>query len=167
MVNGVNKEGVMKVNAERLTVKTDRSVVVFLIGMRVNSWWRFWEWIPIAAAMSRMLRELGAAPAKGLLHHVAYFGSPTLMVQYWESTEALLAYAHDRTGQHHPAWAAFNKRVAKVGSVGIWHETYQVPAGSFECIYHQMPTFGLGKALGTVPATGRRAQAKERLAAAA
>lgn len=88
------------------------------------------------------------------------------MVQYWESSDRLLAYAHDRTGQHHPAWAAFNKKVARSGAVGIWHETYAVPAGHFECLHYHMTPFGLVKALGGVSATGARAKAKDRLAPA-
>ncbi len=32
----------------RYTAKTDQPFVVFLIGMRINQWWRFDKWIPIA-----------------------------------------------------------------------------------------------------------------------
>jgi hypothetical protein len=68
--------------AERTTVVNDRDLVVFLIGMRVNRFLRVHEWIPVAAAMRRMLVELGSNPASGLLHFEAYVGNPTLMVQY-------------------------------------------------------------------------------------
>ena len=32
-------------------------ITVFLIGMRVNRWWKPWAWLPVIAAMGRMLRE--------------------------------------------------------------------------------------------------------------
>ena len=32
------------------------------------------------------------------------------------------------------------------GDIGIWHETYLVPAGSYESIYSNMPRFGLAVA---------------------
>ncbi len=32
------------------------------------------------------------------------------------------------------------------GDVGIWHETYLVPAGQYEAVYSGMPLFGLAKA---------------------
>ena len=38
-----------------------------------------------------------------------------------------------------PAWVAFNKVVAWSGDVGIWHETYLVSAGSYECVYNNVP----------------------------
>ena len=52
------------------------------------------------------------------------------------------------------AWAAFNRAIASRGDVGIWHETYCVRARNFECIYNNMPPFGLGKATRLVPARG-------------
>lgn len=150
----------------RLTVSNDRDLVVFLIGMRVNSLWRVHEWLPVAAAMPRMLEELKADPSSGLLGLEARFGNPVLMVQYWESKEKLLAYAADRRGQHFPAWAEFNRRVAKTGSVGVWHETYVVPARSYECIYVNMPPFGLGRVFPRIPASHGLARAAQRLSGA-
>ena len=44
-----------------------------------------------------------------------------------------------------PAWAAFNRAVASNGDVGIWHETYRVRPGDYECIYNNMPLFGLAQ----------------------
>ncbi len=50
-------------------------------------------------------------------------------------------------------------------AVGIWHETYLVEPGKYECIYGNMPPFGLGAASNLVKAEGRLAAAKERFAA--
>ena len=48
------------------------------------------------------------------------------------------------------------------GDVGIWHETYLVPAGAYEAIYIGMPCQGLGAAGRLVPATGKRETARGR-----
>lgn len=148
---------------DRMTAIRDEGVVVFLIGMRVNRWWQIHRWLPVALAMPRMIKELFAKPDSGLLGVIPGL---TFMVQYWESTEKLLAYAADRNGEHFPAWADFYRKANRSGAVGIWHETYVVPRGSFENIYVNMPPFGLGKFAKLEPARGSRARAAERLAAA-
>jgi hypothetical protein len=55
------------------------------------------------------------------------------------------------------------KAIGSDGSVGIWHESYLVPAGQYETVYSNMPAFGLAAASEHVPATGRRATARRRL----
>jgi len=85
-----------------------------------------------------------------------------MLVQYWRSFEHLEAYARNRDNAHWPAWVAFNKHVGSNGDVGIWHETYLVPAGSYECVYNNMPPTGLGAATSLVPAAGRKATAASR-----
>jgi hypothetical protein len=150
----------MTVLPDRLTVPNDKSIVVFLIGMRINRWWMIHRWLPVALAMPRMLKELRARPDSGYLGGIFL---PGMTVQYWESTEKLIAYAHDRKGEHYPAWSRFQRKVGTDGSVGIWHETYAVPAGAFESVYVDMPRHGLGKFLDVVPARGARATAERRL----
>jgi hypothetical protein len=147
--------------SERMTAVREDGIVVFLIGMRINRWWKIHRWLPVVLAMPRMLRELAARPDAGLLGAIS---AGFLMVQYWESSEKLLRYASDRTGAHFPAWGEFYRRVGKSGDVGIWHETYVVPRGSYESIYVNMPRFGLGKFAPLSTAGGRRARAAERLA---
>jgi hypothetical protein len=49
------------------------------------------------------------------------------------------------------------------GAVGIWHETYVVPAGNTETIYGNMPLLGLGHVQGVVPVGKRGDTAAERL----
>ena len=68
-----------------------------------------------------------------------WVGNPSVMVQYWRSFETLEAYAKDRDQEHLPAWKAFNEAVASNGDVGIWHETYRVRPGDFECVYNNIP----------------------------
>jgi hypothetical protein len=150
--------------AERYTARTDKPVVLFLIGMRINKLWAVQKWLPVFAAMPRMLAELAKKPEAGLLSSRLYLSGRVIFVQqYWASFDQLLAYAHDRTGQHFPAWAAFNRAVGTDGSVGIWHETYLVEPGKSECVYVNMPRFGLAAAVAHVKAEGRLAAAKDRM----
>lgn len=57
------------------------------------------------------------------------------VVQYWRSFEHPHGYARSRDGEHLPAWADFNRRIAKSDVVGIWHETFLVGAGEYEAVY--------------------------------
>jgi hypothetical protein len=51
---------------QRLTASLDGTFVVFLIGMRVNRPLRVDKWLPVVAAMTRMIAELRAQPRLGL-----------------------------------------------------------------------------------------------------
>lgn len=145
---------------QRMTVQLDGDFVVFLIGMRINRWWKFHKWIPVATAMPKMLKELSQKPESGFLGSEFSLG---VIVQYWKSFEQLEAYAKDRDGLHYPAWKAFNKNVRSNGDVGIWHETYKVNAGNYECVYNNMAPYGLGKVGKLVSATGSREHASGRI----
>jgi hypothetical protein len=149
---------------KRVTADIEGDFVVFLIGMRINKLRKVWKWLPVFVAMPRMLRELEGRPESGFLGANQYFGSPRrpMLVQYWRSFVQLESYARSRDSGHWPAWVAFNKRVGSSGDVGIWHETYLVAAGSYECVYNNMPAIGLGMATTLVPAAGRKATAASR-----
>ncbi|MDH2391405.1 DUF4188 domain-containing protein [Streptomyces sp. HNM0663] len=152
----------------RMTAASEGGVTVFLIGMRINNFRAVRSWWPVFTAMPKMIRELTREKGRGLLGLQPLLGGPRLLyvVQYWESEEKLLAYASDRDGEHRPAWAAFNRRMREGrGNVGFWHETYVVPAGSYESIYLNMPEFGLGKATGVIPVARRGDRAADRLTA--
>lgn len=141
-------------------------LALFLIGLRVNQPWRPDLWLPAMRAMGPMLAELYAARAAaergetedpGFLGHRSLVGAggPTL-VQYWRSVEDIYAYAGDQERAHRPAAKAFYERGRRAaGAVGIWHETYAVPAGGHESLYLAMPTTGLAAATGVAPLTGR------------
>lgn len=131
---------------KRITAKIEGPFVVFLIGMRINKFWKFGKWWPVAMAMPKMLKELYADKSSGFLGGHSWFGRTTIMVQYWSSFEQLEKYARDPDKHHFPAWVAFNKKIKSNGDVGIWHETYRVQPGQYETIYNNMPEFGLGKA---------------------
>lgn len=151
---------------ERVTARVEaEEFIVFAIGMRINRPWKVHRWVPVVAAMRRMIEELHQLPQSGLRHVESWFGRTTIMLQYWDSFEALSRYATARDLAHLPAWGQFNKAVGSNGDVGIWHETYRVRPGDFECVYHNMPRFGLSRAFETVPARGELTRAAGRMAA--
>lgn len=141
------------------------SVVVFLIGMRINRWRRVRSWWPAFVSMPRMLGELESDRDSGLLGARSYWaGRNFLVVQYWRSLEDLGRYARDPAQAHQPAWAKHNRRSAATADVGIWHESYLVPAGNIESLYGNMPPHGLGAALGAVRrGQRRRSEAQDRM----
>jgi hypothetical protein len=139
--------------------------VLFLIGMRFNQLWRPWKWLPVLAAMPRMLVELQKNPSLGLVGKPRTFlsGRTILVWQYWASFEQLEAYSKSSASQHLPAWRSFNKRVRDNGSVGIYHETILLSDATVETVYGNMPAFGLSAVTGAVPATKRGQTARARL----
>lgn len=152
----------MDIIHRRMTAKIDGDFAVFLIGARLNKLWKFPKMKWMGDAFNAMVKELAAAPESGFLHAEAWFGRTSINVQYWRSVEQLMAYARDRESVHFPAWVRFNKE-AKSGDFGIWHETYIVRAGDYECIYNQMPSFGLARAAQAVEATGHLVSGRGRL----
>ncbi|GAB3876604.1 DUF4188 domain-containing protein [Terrabacter terrigena] len=149
----------------------DGDLAVFLIGMRVNQPWRPDLWLPVFGAMPRMIAELYAAkahavrgegPDLGFLEARTLVGArgPTV-VQYWRDVESIYAYANDPERRHRPARTAFYRRSRRAaGAVGVWHETYAVPAGAHESLYLGMPPTGLGKAFGTTEERAHRRHAR-------
>ncbi len=146
---------------KRVTAKIEGDFVVFLIGLRVNKPWKVHKWLPVLRAMPRMINELERSPDSGFLGHT--FGM-RVIVQYWRSSEHLEAYARSHDQLHWPAWLEFNRRVGgSRGDIGIWHETYKVRAGEYECVYSGMPSFGLAKASKTLDAAGGLDTARGRI----
>ena len=143
--------------SKRMVGRVDGNFVVFLIGMRVNRWWKPHRWLPVALAMPRMVRELEAHVDLGFLGAESFFGRTTMMLQYWRSLDHLHAYAKSRAAAHLPAWRAFNKKIGVSGDVGIWHETYRISDGDYENVYVNMMPFGLGKIGELVDANHARA----------
>src|SRR3954468_1460296 len=102
----------MKTHNERVTSnESEEPVVVFLIGMRVNRWWKVRQWLRTAMTMPRMLRELEAHPELGMVGCLSWVGRTTILVSYWKAVDHLFAYAKLRNAQHLPAWRAFNKHI--------------------------------------------------------
>ena len=155
------------IEAGRMTHRHDGSIGVFLIGMRFNRLSRPDQWLPAFTAMPRMLTELytnQAAAARGEAEDLGFLSARTLLggrgvtvVQYWRSVEDIYRYAGATDHEHRPAWSAFNARARKAkGVVGIWHETYAVPAGAHESVYVGTPVMGLAAATEPVPMPSRK-----------
>jgi hypothetical protein len=153
----------VEIRHERLHAERDGGFVVFLVGMRINRPWKLHRWLPVATSAPRMVRE---QEREGLL------GSRFLrsglrgftIVQYWESFEALRAYAREPGTDHRTWWGRFNELANGDDTVGIWHETYLVDEGEYETVYRHVPVSGLGAAAGSelVPGTGTRETATGR-----
>ena len=152
-----------EIRTGRWTARFDGPYVVFLIGMRINRWWKVHRWLPIVLAMTRMLRELYPRPELGFMGGNSWFGRTIIVVQYWRSFEDLEHYAKARDHQHLPAWAAFNRAIGSNGDVGVYHETYRVTPGGYENVYVNMPPFLAGAVAELEPATGRKSSARDRM----
>jgi hypothetical protein len=151
----------------RYTAAPEGPLVLFLIGLRLNRLRAIRKWWPVASAMPAMIKELKARPESGFLgFHTFTSGRTVCVLQYWRSFDDLVAYAQDKAGLHFPAWARFNRAAGHDGAVGVWHETYRIEPGRLECIYVNMPLFGLAAVTRHVPASGRLAAARDRMSAA-
>jgi hypothetical protein len=153
----------MAIVPRRMTAKIDGDFVVFLIGARLNSWWRLDQFKWIGDAMNGMIAELRERPESGFLGCENWLSWRPVMVQYWRSREQLMAYARNRDATHYPVWVGFNKELAARRHLGIWHETYLIRADEYECIYHNMPRMGLAAVAETLAAEGNRTTAQGRL----
>ncbi|PCK18755.1 transcriptional regulator [Bacillus pumilus] len=151
----------MKQNIHTGRYTTD---IVFMIGMRINKRWAIHQWLPVFMAMPSMNKELYRHQEElGFLGTENDFGlRTTTMIQYWRSTEDLLAYA--KMEKHLVAWKAFHQRARNnKNAVGIYHETYQIQAGAYESVYVNMPSYGLSQARTAIPIGKGKQTAKERL----
>ena|SRR5437899_3265168 len=148
----------------RFTARRQEPFVVFLIGMRVNKFFALRKWPMAARAMGPMLRALYQHPEKGFLGAQTFLTwRGVAIVQYWRSFEDLEKFARDKNDPHLEPWRRFNKLIGTDGSVGIWHESYLVEAGNYECVYNNMPVFGMAAATEHIPAIGRLETARRRL----
>ncbi|MGX1932742.1 DUF4188 domain-containing protein [Microbacterium resistens] len=153
-----------QVHTGRFTAAPDREdITVFLIGMRANRWWDLPRVLRTASRMGPMLRHLAVRPEAGMLGGHQWLGRTTILVSYWESPEHLQRFAADRDAPHLAAWREFMRTAAGSGSVGVWHETYQVPVADLETVYVDMPAFGLAAATRHTKVTAGRNTARQRL----
>lgn len=132
----------------RYTAQIEGDFVVFLIGARFRLRDAFRaKWL--GDAMNEMQQELFARPETGFLggkNYLSFFPMETLLVSYWRSFDHLEHFSRSRDEAHYPAWMRFYKEIGYKDRIGIWHETYMVRAGEYECIYGNMPKSGLGNA---------------------
>lgn len=162
---------------EMTTHAHEGDLVVFLIGMTVSKPWRVDQWGRIGAVMLRVQVELQRNKARadaGLEESLGFLGGYNCVgprgpvsVQYWRSAEQLYSYANNPDQVHRPAWLDLYARAHRRrhdDGIGIWHETYVVPAGGHESAYGNVDDWGLAKFTGSVPLVRRGRTARERLA---
>eukprot|EP00808_Paulinella_micropora_P021838 g7540.t1 len=129
--------------------------VVFLIGARVNSYWRLLTSLSFKhfAEFGRLADILFASPRKwephGLLYQTvfgdAFSGTGSCTVQYWKDYQSLEQFALEQK-DHLAAWNQWRKDLQSSGALAIWHETYLVQ--DYEVIADNAPQdmllWGLG-----------------------
>ncbi|GAK40916.1 DUF4188 domain-containing protein [Paenibacillus urinalis] len=146
----------------RYTAEMEGPFVVFIIGMRINRLLAFHKWVPVAKAMGPMIKELYQNPEIGFMSTEFFWNWRGItLLQYWRTYDQLEKYA--RGGTHLVEWKKFNQSVGTNGTVGIYHETYMIQPGQYECIYGNMPKFGLAKAGTHMPAVGRMETSRRRM----
>jgi Domain of unknown function (DUF4188) len=147
----------------RFSVANTDEVTLFVLGVRVNKFRLPHRWLPVVRALKPMLRELTDDPSLGMLGYRQYRRGlrEIVVVQYWKDTKHLLEYSQGAT--HRTAWTEFYRWASAGSSVGVWHETFVVPAGRYEAIYGFVPEFGLAEFSDLRPILRRNASAAARL----
>ena len=146
-----------------MTAVVEGDFVVFLIGPRINRWWKFGTLWSFGKTMPAMLQEIYANPEIGFLGAESFGLFRSVSVQYWRSWEHIERFARSKESTHFPAWRWFNQAIGSNGDVGIWHETFLVKEGQYEAVYNNMPIHGLGKVGELVPAAGKYKSGAARL----
>ncbi len=145
----------------RVTASIEGDFVVFIIGARFNRWWKVPKYAWFLSTMSKMLAEVAAKPESGFLGCEPL--GLTTNVQYRRSFDHLIAYSGSRDQTHYPYWVKFNREIGSNGDIGIWHETFLVRAGEYQCVYNNVPLRGLAKASTHIDAVGHAGTAMGRL----
>ena len=139
------------INKQRMEPLVDEPFIVFIVGFRINKYWKIHKWLPVVLAFKRMLKQLASDPGTGCKGYESWGGRVRVCIQYWESYDKLLDYARDKSAEHFPAWFDFNSKANRSGDVGLWHEVYFAKPGTFKAVYKNMPPFGLGKVTRLTP----------------
>ena len=135
-----------KIHKGRHTALTEEGMVVFLVGMRINQWWAAHKWWPVFISMKNMIADLEAHPEKGMAASQTRISwREVMVVTYWSSYEKLESYGRSKKEMHLEYWKAYNKDIGASGVVGIWHESYIISPGNYECVYVNMPVSGLAR----------------------
>jgi hypothetical protein len=148
----------------RYTAHIEGDFVVFLIGARVNSLWKYFRIRWVGRAFWEMFRRLTKQPDYGCLGGRIYYNIASrevIAIMYWRTHDHLEHFARNADDPHLAAWRRFNHEIGNSGDFGVWHETYKVQAGAYACVYINMPRMGLAAAaehqsiMGRGPQTSR------------
>src|SRR6266540_4683013 len=137
---------------------------VFMFGMRLNHARGLARFLWGRRVLRRILADLRAHQEQGFLAGQVYRSGRTLIVvQYWESFDALDGYARDHALPHRRAWQRYLREALHDPAVGLWHETYLADPGSWEGVYVNMPPWGLGAGVELLEMRTTSGSARERL----
>jgi hypothetical protein len=137
---------------------------VFLFGMRCSSVRGVRRFLWGLRVLRRVLADLEAHPERGFLTGGVYRAGRTLIaVQYWESFDALDAYARDHGLPHRRAWQRYLREALDDPTMGLWHETYLADPGTWEGVYINMPPWGLGAGADLLEMGSTKGSARDRL----
>jgi hypothetical protein len=151
----------LSTEADRVSAEMDREFVVFLIGIRIDRFWKVHRWLPVFRARKRMLEELAAHPESGYLSHNESGG---ISILYWRTFEQLEYFTRDADKERWPAWAEFQEKLERSrGVLSEWRETYVIKPGQFETVYSGTRALGLNKVGHRVARSRASVQAGDRV----
>jgi hypothetical protein len=152
------------VRTGRWMATRDAPFAVFVFGMRLNRLRGLPRYLWGLRVLRRILRDLDAHPEHGFLAGRVYRAGRTLIaVQYWESFDALDAWARDHRLPHRRPWQRYLREALGDETMGLWHETYLASPGSWEGVYVNMPPWGLAEGGEVVEMQATRGSARQRL----
>ena len=152
------------VRTGRWMARRDEPFAVFLFGMRLNRLRGLPRFLWSLRVLRRVLRDLDTHPERGFLAGRVYRTGWTLIaVQYWESFDALDAWARDHRLPHRQPWQQYLREALDDGAMGLWHETYLASPGSWEGVYLNLPPWGLAAGVEAVEMQATKGSARERL----
>ena len=152
------------VRTGRWMARRDEPFAIFVFGMRLNRLRGLPRFLWGLRVLRRVLRDLNAHPEHGYLTGRVYRAGRTLIaVQYWESFDALDAWARDHRLPHRKPWQQYLREALDDGAMGLWHETYLASPGSWEGVYLNMPPWGLAAGVEAVELQATKGSARERL----
>jgi len=129
---------------------TDNSleITVFIMGLQIHNRFNYFASRFVKQSMYAILNELQVQKPDGYMaHEYVSKGRSSLLVQYWSDYEKMITYARNKSANHFPAWVAFNSKISAMDAIGLWHEIYRLPAGSYKGVYKNCPPSGMGRFL--------------------
>jgi hypothetical protein len=155
--------GSQAVRTGRWMARRDEPFAVFLFGMRLNRLRGLPRFLWGLRVLRRVLRDLEAHQRGFVAGRVYRAGRTLVAVQYWESFDALDAWARDHRLPHRRPWQQYLREALDDGAMGLWHETYLASPGSWEGVYLNMPPWGLAAGVEAVEMQTTKGSARERL----
>lgn len=124
-----------------ITAPASRKIVCFHLGAKSNHPYGYFapQFQQLGGYLGKMIAAMDAAKVPGFLGQTTFNrtdakGAPeTVLISYWDSTEALWAFAHSDV--HKEGWLWWEKTIKENGYVGINHEVFEADAKNWENIY--------------------------------